>query len=208
MNGRKEREQGNAAGDKRVFAIVLAAGSGRRFGGTKQLASYDGTPLVARAVRLAESVCGPRTVLVAGHEWRAVVDGCEPLQGFFTINVAYRSGMGSSIACGVKSVGEAADGIIIMLADQPLVTFEHLQRLISAWAGSGDHIAATSFAGTDGPPVIFPRRYFADLAALEGDQGARPVLKKAGSRVRRLEFEPAAVDIDAPGDLERLDYPG
>lgn len=208
MTGKKERKQGDAADDQRLFAIVLAAGAGSRFGGTKQLATYDGMPLVARAVRLAEAVCGPRTVLVAGHDWRSVVDACQPLQGFFTINDAYRAGMGGSIACGVRAVREAADAVILMLADQPLVTVSHLQRLIAGWSDSADSIAATSFAGTEGPPVIFPRSYFPDLVALEGDQGARAVLKRAGGRVRRLEFAPAAVDVDAPGDLERLSDPG
>lgn len=205
MNGEKEQEQGDAAGDDRLFAIVLAAGSGSRFGGMKQLASYDGTPLVAGAVRLAEAVCGSRTVLVAGYEWRAVVDACRPLQGFFTNNTAWRSGMGGSIACGVRAVSEAAGSVLLMLADQPLVTVDHLRRLIAARGESGNSVAVTAFAGTEGPPVIFPATCFGDLGKLEGDQGARALLEKAGTRKRRVVFEPAALDVDVPGDLEVLE---
>lgn len=205
VNDEKEQGQGTAASDERLFAIVLAAGSGSRFGGLKQLARYERTPLVVRAVRIAEAVCGPRSVLVAGHEWRAVVDACRPLRGFFTNNTAYRAGMGGSIACGVKAVREAADAVLLMLADQPLVTVDHLQQLIAARLDSSDCIAVTSFAGTEGPPVIFPRRCFADLGKLEGDQGARVVLERAGGRVRPVRFEPAAVDVDAPEDLNGLD---
>jgi molybdenum cofactor cytidylyltransferase len=205
VNGEKEQKQANAPGDKRLFAIVLAAGSGSRFGGIKQLARYDGTPLVAGAVRLAEAVCGSRTVLVAGYEWRAVVHACQPLQGFFTNNIAWRSGMGGSIACGVRAVSEVADAVLLMLADQPLVTVDHLRRLIAARGESGDSVAVTSFAGTEGPPVIFPASCFGELGKLEGDQGARAVLEKAGRRKHRVAFEPAALDIDVPRDLEGLE---
>jgi len=194
----------NIATAERLFAIVLAAGSGSRFGGIKQLAMYDDMPLVRRAVRLAESACGPRSLLVAGYEWRAVVDACHPLQGFFTNNVAYREGMGCSIACGVRAVMGAADAVLLALADQPLVTADHLQHLLGVWAESPDSIVVTSFAGTEGPPVIFPVRCFAKLRRLEGDQGARAVLRNAGGPVRHVEFQAAAVDVDAPEDLEKL----
>lgn len=207
VNGQKERGQERGAGDERLFAIVLAAGSGSRFGGAKQLATYDGTPLAARALRVAEAVCGPRSVLVVGHEWQAVLDACRPLQGFFTCNTAYRAGMGGSIACGVKAVREAADAVLLMLADQPLVTVAHLQQLIAASRGSRDCMAVTSFAGTQGPPVIFPRSCFSDLSELAGEQGARAVLERAGGRTRRVGFEPAAMDVDTPEDLERLADP-
>jgi molybdenum cofactor cytidylyltransferase len=204
VNGENEQKQGDPAGGKRLFAIVLAAGSGSRFGGIKQLARYDGTPLVAGAVRLAEAVCGSRSLLVAGYEWRAVVDACRPLQGFFTNNSAWRSGMGGSIACGVRAVREAADAVLLMLADQPLVTVDHLRRLIAAREDSVDSVAVTSFAGTEGPPVIFPASCFGDLVKLEGNQGARAVLEKTVGRTRRVAFEPAALDVDVPKDLEGL----
>lgn len=202
---KKEQRQGRTASEERLFAIVLAAGSGSRFGGPKQLATYDGTTLAARAVRVAEAVCGSRSVLVAGHEWRAVVDACRPLQGFFANNTDYRAGIGSSIACGVKAVREAADAVLLMLADQPLVTVDHLRQLIAARGDSSDCIAVTSFAGTQGPPVIFPRSCFVELGELKGDKGARAVLERAGERTRRVRFEPAAVDVDAPGDLKGLE---
>lgn len=202
----KEQGPGNPANDKRLFALVLAAGGSSRFGAVKQLALYAGAPLVTRAVRLAEVVCGPRSVLVTGYQWRDVVDACRPLQGFFVNNIDWRSGMGGSIASGVKSVREAADAVLLMLADQPLVTVDHLRRLVTAWEESNS-IVATSFAGTQGPPVIFPGSSIADLAALTGDQGARAVFRKAKGRVHCVAFEAAAIDVDAPGDLEGLTEP-
>jgi molybdenum cofactor cytidylyltransferase len=195
---------GGSAGERQLFAIVLAAGSSARFGSSKQLAMYDGIPLVTRAVRLAESICGPRSVLVAGSQWRPIVEVCRPLQGFFVNNIRYRSGMGSSIACGVKAVAGTADGVLLLLADQPLITTRHLNQLVMTWTRSPDEIIATSFAATAGPPVIFPRRYFTALSELQGDRGAREILISAGSHAHAVTLEEAAADIDVPEDIDRL----
>ncbi|MEX2497084.1 MAG: nucleotidyltransferase family protein [Woeseia sp.] len=190
--------------DRQLFAIVLAAGAARRFGSAKQLQEYRGTPLVTRAVRLAESVCGRKTVLIAGNEWRDVVGACAPLQGYFVHNSSYREGLSTSIARGVSSVGDSADAVLLLLADQPLISRAHLENLISQWEESPGRIAATAFADTAGPPVIFPRRYFGELCELKGDSGARTVLEKAGERVRTVECRAASVDVDTPADLDRL----
>jgi molybdenum cofactor cytidylyltransferase len=204
--GQRTSRNGGSGGvaARRLFAIVLAAGSGSRFGSTKQLARYRGTALVTRAVRLAESICGARTVLVAGHEWLAVVAACQPLLGFFANNTRHASGMGASIACGVRCVTGAADAALLLLADQPLITRSHLERMIATWIQSPEDIVATSFAATRGPPVLFPGRYFTELGVLQGDQGARSVLGDAGATLQLVAFGDAAADIDLPPDLDGL----
>jgi CTP:molybdopterin cytidylyltransferase MocA len=194
---------GGGGSTKRLFALVLAAGSSSRFRSSKQLALYRGTALVTRAVRLAEAVCGPRTVLVAGHDWRRVVEACRPLRGFFVYNTQYGRGMSSSIACGVRSVTGAADALLLLLADQPLVTASHLEQLVATWAHAPDDVTATSFAETSGPPVIFPGRSFAELGQLRGDRGARELLT-ADHRVHTVRLEDAATDIDVPEDIDHL----
>lgn len=190
--------------NSRIFAVVLAAGESSRFGGSKQLQEYRNAPLVRRAMRLAEAASGEHSILVTGHDWRAVFDACKPLRGFLVHNSGYRSGMAGSIASGVRSVSRAADAILLLLADQPLITTQHLETLIGEWNGSAENIVATSFAGTTGPPILFPARYFGQLASLQGDRGARSILADAGERMREVAFEPAATDIDRPEDLDGL----
>ena len=109
-----------------VYAIVLAAGSATRFGSSKQLAEWNGEKLVRRAAAVAMESCGARTLLVVGHNWKAVHSACQPLSGFFVINDQYEAGIGSSLALAVRSIRQLAKAIVVLLADQPLVTTEHV----------------------------------------------------------------------------------
>jgi len=186
-----------------LFAIVLAAGLGERFGGTKQLACYDGMPLVARAVRTAEAVCGRRVVLVTGREHRRVAAAAAPVMGYFTVNDRYAEGMSTSIRAGTECVRHVAGAVLVMLADQPLVTIEHLAVLAATWRARPDAIVASRYAGTAGPPVIFPRAFFGELEALHGDRGAWPVIAANEGRVLHVEFDRGAMDVDRPEDLTR-----
>jgi molybdenum cofactor cytidylyltransferase len=187
-----------------LFAIVLAAGTSSRFGTLKQLQEYRGRSFVRRAVDLAEATCGERSVLVAGHDWKAVFDACKPVRGFVVVNSAYREGMASSIASGVEAVRHAADAVLLLLADQPLVTAEHLHALVSAWGGDPERLVATAFADTVGPPALLPSSNFDRLTALQGDRGAHTVLMEAGAKLRTVAFAPAAIDVDRPEDVVRL----
>ena len=193
-----------ADSDYRIFALVLAAGRGSRFGATKQLVEIDGQTLVARAARLARRVCGDRSVLVTGHDWQAVADAAEDACRFLVVNEIHERGLGTSIAAGVSAVRHAADAILLLLADQPLITGEHLEALRGYWSGNPREILASNYAGTRGPPVILPRDTFDDLVRLDGDRGANRLFEDRRFVVETVPFEPAAADVDTPADLESL----
>ena len=168
-----------------VFALVLAAGSASRFGSTKQLAEIDGVPLVRRATDAAARVCGNHVALVVGHDWQAVSDAGLAAGGFLVCNDRYADGLGSSIAQGVRSLRHVADAVLVMLADQPLVTADHLRAIVQAWSGAGDEIVATEFDGSNGPPVLFGRDCFDELAKLTADSGGKHVLSDTRYRQTR-----------------------
>lgn len=187
--------------EPRLFALVLAAGRSERFGAVKQLAYYRGQPLAAHALRIAESLCSNRTVLVTGHHGAAVHAACAPIAGFRVHNSDFRQGLGSSIARGVAAVRHAADGVLLLLADQPLIDQQHLSRLAARWSDARERVVATAYAGKSGVPVIFPRRLFDDLCKLTGDTGAQALIQRCGSDVLTESCEAAAIDIDQPEDL-------
>lgn len=190
---------------RQLFAIVLAAGAASRFGASKQLAEYGGEPLVRRTVRLAEAICGANSLLVTGSDGQNVLSAAAPLAGFLVHNEAFAAGMSGSIACGIRAVAEIADAVLILLADQPLITEDHLLDLRCAWSEEPQRIVATAYAEIVGAPAVLPRRVFGELLSLEGDQGARAVIMHHRRTVVTIPFEPGAVDIDTPADLARLD---
>lgn len=187
-----------------IFAVVLAAGKASRFGTSKQLSTFEDESLVHRATRIAREVCGPNSVLVAGHDASNVIaaadGGCE----FLIVNEDYEHGMGSSIALAARALGRIADALLLILADQVLVTTAHLQDIVTAWPGTDEDIVASAYGGTSGPPVLLPSGCLPELAAMGGDQGARQLFSDERFRVTTIDFEDAGVDIDTPADLARL----
>ncbi|NNF41431.1 MAG: nucleotidyltransferase family protein [Woeseiaceae bacterium] len=187
-----------------IFAAVLAAGRASRFGATKQLVEVHGAPLVTRAVSVAAEACDDRVITVIGHDWQEVVQAMHSSAGFLVMNEDYRTGLGSSIAAAARACNECADAVLLVFADQPLVTVHHLRTLIERWSGSDSEIVATAYRGTQGPPVLFPRATFDALCDLAGDTGARALFRDSRFTLQSVEFDDAAIDIDTQADLAAL----
>ena len=187
-----------------VFTVVLAAGTSSRFGKTKQAAKLDGVPLVQKALRTATRVCGDHVITVVGHDAKTVLRAMQADSGFIVFNEDFESGMGSSIAKAVRACPPQTDAVLVLLADQPLVTADHLKTLLKRWSGDADEIVATAYAGTEGPPVLLPRATFGELKKLSGDTGARALFHDARFRLTTVPLEDGAIDIDTPGDLTRI----
>lgn len=184
--------------------MVLAAGLSQRYGRTKLLEDFNGRPLLCHALDAAQTACPGRVCLITGNDRAAIHDAGETHADSVVHNPDFASGIGSSIRSGVRECRERADALLVLLADQPLVTAEHLSTLIETWEGEARAIVASAYSGTTGPPVLFGRAYFEMLAALSGDSGAKSVLRENHATVRTVNCAPAAIDIDTPGDLEAL----
>jgi molybdenum cofactor cytidylyltransferase len=187
-----------------VFAAVLAAGRSQRFGHSKQLEVIGGKPLVRHAAELAREACGDRSLLVCGHQCSAVARAAGDAPQFMLVNERHDEGLGGSIALVATAVSHVAGALLLLFADQPLITAQHLRALIDGWSGADNAIVATAFSGTEGPPVLFPRGAFGALGKLTGDRGAKSVLDDPQFDVTTIPFEDAATDIDTPADLEQF----
>lgn len=187
-----------------IFAAVLAAGLASRFGATKQVSEFNGVPLVVRAVETAAKVCDGHVVTAVGHDWMSVLALVQSHSGFVVLNDDYEHGLGTSIATAARACRGRADALLVLLADQPLVTAQHLQTLVDTWSGAEDEIVASSYSGTQGPPVLFAHDALSELVDLTGDVGARALFTDTRFRTRTVTFEPAAIDIDRPSDLAAI----
>ncbi len=183
-------------------AIVLAAGASRRFGAPKQIAEFGDEALVNRVVQVA-SDAGLRPIVVLGahrHAVEEVLDG--EVERVF--NPQWREGMASSIRCGVEYVvgDEEPLRLVICAGDQPLLSSDDFRHLVATCAV--DEIAAAAYDDIVGIPACFPARTFSELLRLDGDWGARSLLRGERFDVRAVSMPAAAYDVDEPGDLQKL----
>lgn len=184
-----------------IAGLLLAAGAGTRFGGDKLLHPLpDGTPIAVQAARsLLQGVDYGIAVVRPGDWWLAGLLEAAGLRTVFCPNAA--AGMGASLACGIEAAQDA-DGWLIALADMPFVQATTVRGLADLLR-SGAPIAAPCHEGRRGHPVGFQRDFFAALARLDGDQGARGLLAAHAARIRLLDCDDPGIlaDIDVPADL-------
>jgi molybdenum cofactor cytidylyltransferase len=192
-----------------VAAILLAAGESRRLGRPKQLLLYRGETLLNGAIRTATEAGASPVMAVLGAHFKMVVASIESRTVLPVHNDHWRQGMGSSVETGMRALGVCAPdatGVLLMGCDQPRLTADHLRALLEAFASNASPvIAASSYAGIQGVPAVFPRETFAELRALGGDKGARSIIERAPCPVVAIAFEGGEVDIDLPEDLARLE---
>ncbi len=192
-----------------VVAVVLAAGIGRRFGGTKQLAVVGGQPLVTHAVDAARAADIGRILVVVGHDAdavRAAVDG----DGVTIVaNPEYTSGQASSLRAGLAAIADDNDDdttemAVVLLADQPRIEPARIRAVVDAAAGH--EAARTVYQGRPGHPVALTRALWPRLLEqVDGDVGARDVLADGSTdMVDVVVAEPAPPDVDTAADLARV----
>jgi molybdenum cofactor cytidylyltransferase len=181
--------------------ILLAAGGSSRLGQPKQLVALEGEPLVRRQARLLLALQPACVVVVTGAVADEVREALHGLDVSCVHNESWEQGMGTSLACGIRAMPERVRGALLLLTDQFRIVADDLQRLLEAWAG--DPLAAVTASWDDqrGPPVVFPRALFDRLSRLQGDSGARAVLKRFRGRQVAVPLPNAAGDLDTPADL-------
>jgi molybdenum cofactor cytidylyltransferase len=187
-----------------LHAIVLAAGASSRFGSPKQLVRFQRQPLIQRVIAGATELAGTAVSVVLGAYAAEIAATLPPGSASIIVNRDWQEGIGSSIRAAVARLPGACDGVLLLLADQPLVGSHSLNRLAAAWRRQPRSIIASRYGAVTGVPAIFPRWCFSDLAALRGDQGARILLRRYADHVVRLAHPEAEVDIDYPEDLLNL----
>jgi xanthine dehydrogenase accessory factor len=185
----------------RVVAILLAAGSSRRFGGDKLRAPYRGRPLVEHALGALVGCPGlAETLLVV----RPDTPPAPERPGVrWVMNPDYAEGMGTSLRKGIEAAPADADAYLVALADMPGTTPAMVASLLARWAAGRDRIVVPVHRGHRGHPVILPARFRAELLALSGDVGARGILRAHPGDVEEVPVDDPAVlfDVDRPHDL-------
>jgi molybdenum cofactor cytidylyltransferase len=187
---------------KNIVGILLAAGSGSRFGGDKLIHPLaDGIAMAAHAARNLSAAGLPVTAVVRWGDF-PLADLLEQEGCTVTMCADASRGMGVSLAHAIAQE-RGADAWVVALADMPRVAPDTIRAVVAALE-DGAVIAAPQIQGRRGHPVGFSASLAAELTALDGDQGARAVLDKHRAAVRLIESKDPGIlyDIDRKSDVQ------
>ena len=184
--------------------ILMASGEGRRFGGNKLLAPFQGQPLMVRVLSATNTGLFSKRTVVTRH--REIAKLCQEA-GIEVVlhNQPYRS---DTIRIGLESFGETIpDGGMFCPCDQPLLAKETVEALVRAFLEHPDCVYRLSWQNTPASPIIFPRAYFEALKRLPQDKGGSYVIRLSNPEVRLVEATSALElrDVDTAEDLKLLE---
>lgn len=192
--------------NKRVAAIVLAAGSSARMGGTNKLfAEIDGLPIVVRVVDALRSSKARPIIVVTGYEaskTEELLSGA-PIQ--FVHNPDFESGLSSSLRRGLSALPKESEAVLICLGDMPRLKATHVDELIDAFDPTrGRAICVPTWHQQRGNPVLWARNLVPEMMELSGDHGANRLFERHRKILHYVEMGDAGVllDVDTPEDLK------
>lgn len=192
-----------------VTAVVLAAGRSRRMAPHNKLLVADrtGKPMIARVIDNVLSSKARPILVVTGHQARDIEQalGGRPVRLVHAPD--YAEGLSASLKAGIAAVPADSAAALVCLGDMPLVTGRMLDRLLETYdADEGRLIVLPTFRGKQGNPMIWDRRFFAEIMQLSGDSGARALLAKHMEHVAEVEMGDDAVlrDFDTTEALATL----
>ncbi len=179
----------------KVALVLLAAGRSERFGASEKLSMpLSGLPLGLHVAQTLTGMDFARRIAVVGTgapDYAAVGLEC-------IMTDKPDAGMGYSLSRGIMALaGNPVEAALIVLADMPFVTKDHVARMLKAFTGQA---LASSWGVRPTPPALFPRDSFGALSELDGDYGARGMLQHA-RLVRGSEL--SLTDIDTLAEFAR-----
>jgi molybdenum cofactor cytidylyltransferase len=162
----------------------------------KLLLPLLGKPLVLHAVESALASQVDQTLVVVGYRAQAIREALAGQPVLVVENPDYAEGQSTSLRAGVAALDQAAEAVIILLGDQPLLTAETLNALIAAWKRSSSPVVAPVYAGQRGNPVLFSRALFQELLEVRGDQGGREVVQRHVGELLLVQMADPSVGLD------------
>lgn len=169
--------------------------------------SVGGEPLIRRTVRQVLASSLDETILVVGELAEEITQAVAGLPVHIVRNPDAALGQSTSLRAGLAALSPDVEAAVFILGDQPEIEPRVIDALIEVWRAGHHPAVVPRYAGGVSNPVLFDRRLFPELAAIEGDVGARAVVlahRAAGD----LEVVPvddqAPADVDTEGDYRAL----
>lgn len=189
---------------KKTAILILAAGESSRMGSPKQLLPYQNTTLLGWAIEQAKNSITTDVFCVLGANAVQVQQSIEKKNIEIIINKDFQNGLSSSIVAGINHLkAKKFDSVLIMLADQPNVNTDYLNKLITASEEKNNNIVASCYPKKTGVPAVFSKQYFNQLLQLKGDKGAKNLLNNSSNKIIIIKDDNLK-DIDTKADYNNL----
>lgn len=192
-----------------VSAILLAAGESRRMGGVnKLLLPLGGVPLVRHSARVLMASKILELVVVLGHEATKVENALSGLQVRTVRNEHFAEGQMTSVHAGMDALTQEADGVMVCLSDQPLLTTEDINDLIHAFCMREDaEVVVPTYRGRRGNPIVLASEHRKSILSGQRNLGCKNLIEKNPDIVTTVEWasDHVVVDIDTRQDVMRID---
>ncbi|HTE10817.1 MAG TPA: nucleotidyltransferase family protein [Chitinophagaceae bacterium] len=187
--------------------IILAAGSSSRLGSPKQSLAYRQTTLLKHSIEVALGSRAQQVIVVLGADAATIQPAIENNRLSFIVNDQWQEGIAASIRRGLRYLirqKPAAQNVLFMVCDQPYITVDLLDKLVTLQKKTGNAIVASKYAETTGIPAIFAKELFPELLQLRGDAGARKLIMQQPGAVATVSFPLGDIDIDTKADYGNL----
>ena len=187
--------------------VILAAGNSSRLGQPKQLLGYKNSTLLKNTIAEAFLVPDVVIMVVTGANNKLIEEELDPSRIKICFNSDWETGMSSSIVKGLNGLLQLypdCQNCIFAVCDQPYVSSLVFENLIQEKNKKGKGIVASAYSGTLGTPVLFDKKYFTELAALEGQEGAKKIINRFLEDTASVPFEKGNIDIDTEDDYNKL----
>jgi molybdenum cofactor cytidylyltransferase len=185
-----------------IGGMVLAAGAATRFGGMKQLALFEGRPLLEHSVRAMTAAPVGRVVVVLGAAAEDVIAGVDLYGAEPVVCARWDEGQSASLACGLAELADC-EAVVVTLGDQPRMSPDAIRRVIAARGNRAAAVRAT-YGGEPGHPVLLERELFERLRNVSGDHGARNLLLSVRTRDVPCDDLGGGADVDTRAQLDAL----
>lgn len=187
-----------------VTALILGAGESSRMGRPKLLLPFGDATVVGTVIGQALASCVEKVIVVLGPDFETHRLAIRDYPVEIVRNTRYREGMLSSVKCGLKAVPPAADAVMVLLGDQPMIKAADMDKLIASYRDSEKEIVVASHGNKRGHPVLFGRKFIGELARYPREASLRDLLQRHPAEILEMKTENNGVlrDIDTEKDYQ------
>lgn len=188
-----------------ICAVVLAAGLSRRMGVQKLLLPFGNKTVIGHIIDQLLASTVDEIHVVVGHQAERISRELSGQAVSIVNNPNYKSGMLSSVRCGLQSLPEKCRAVMVVLGDQPSITTELIDQMLQSFATTEKSILVPLYKGKRGHPILFSSLYRDEILTQHGDVGLRGLLHGHSNDIFELAVSTASVlcDMDCPEDYRR-----